>query len=232
MSRKFLTNGFYHVFDRGVEKRNIFRDNNDYIRFIHDLYEFNDKKPAPPYIRRNSSDVGRPTSYIVERDKLVNLHTFVLMPNHYHAIIEPIKENGVYLFVKKLHSGYARGFNEKHKRSGYLFQGRYKDVYIKDDEQLAHLVCYIHSNPLSLWKENWKDKKLTKLEIKQAIKFLEKYKWSSHLDYWGIKNFPSIINNKFLLELFGGLEKYRKFFIDWLEQYQKNETYVQELMLD
>ena len=233
MSRKFLTNGFYHVFDRGVEKRNIFRDNNDYIRFIHDLYEFNDKKPAPEYSRRSDkdSDVGRATSHI-ERDKLVNLHVFTLMPNHHHLLIEPIKENGIYLFMKKLHSGYARGFNEKHKRKGYLFQGRYKDVYIKSDEQLAHLICYIHSNPLSLWKDNWKEKKLTKLEIKQAIKFLEKYKWSSHLDYWGIKNFPSVINNKFLLGFFGGPEKYKNFFIDWLEQYQKNETHIQELILD
>lgn len=230
IKRHFVINELYHIFDRGVEKRNIFRDNSDYVRFIHDLYEFNDKKPAPPYIRRNS-DVGRPTSYI-ERDKLIYLHAFVLMPNHHHVVIEPIKENGVYLFVKKLHSGYARGFNEKHKRNGYLFQGRYKDVYIKDDEQLAHLVCYIHSNPLSLWKENWKEKKLTKLEIKQAIKFLEKYKWSSHLDYWGTKNFSSVIDSKFLLDFFGGTEGYKKFFIDWLEQYQKNEIYIQELILD
>src|SRR4030066_839531 len=113
MSRKFLTNGFYHIFDRGVEKRNIFRDNGDYVRFVHDLYEFNDKKPAPPYIRRDRN-VGRATSYI-KRDKLVNLHVFVLMPNHHHLLIEPLKENGIYLFMKKLHSGYARGFNEKHK---------------------------------------------------------------------------------------------------------------------
>ena len=233
MPRKFLTNGFYHIFDRGVEKRNIFRDNSDYVRFIHDLYEFNDKKPAPEYLRRNTEDsnVGHTMSHI-ERDKLVNLHIFALMPNHHHLIVEPIKENGAYLFMKKLHCGYARGFNEKHKRSGYLFQGRYKDVYIKDDRQLMHLVCYVHSNPLSLWKENWKEKKLTRLEIKQAIKFLEKYKWSSHLDYWGIKNFPSVINNKFLLEFFDGVGGYKKYFINWIEQYQKNETHIQELVLD
>jgi REP element-mobilizing transposase RayT len=218
------------VFDRGVEKRNIFRDNSDYIRFIHDLYEFNDKKPAPEFSRRDS-DVGRTTSHI-ERDKLVNLHAFVLMPNHHHAVLEPIKENGIYLFVKKLHSGYARGFNLKHKRSGYLFQGRYKDVYIKSDKQLAYLVCYIHANPLNLWKNNWKDKKLTKLEIKQAIKFLEKYRWSSHLDYWGIKNFPSVIGSKFLLSFFGGIEGYKKYFIDWLVQYQENEILIHEAILE
>ena len=189
MSREFTINEFYHLYDRGVEKRNIFIDKNDYLRFIHDLYEFNDAKPAPPYVRRKESNVGRATSYI-EREILVNLHAFSLMPNHHHLLIEQLKDGGIYLFMKKLHGGYARAFNEKHKRSGYLFQGRYKDVYIKDDRQLTYLVCYIHSNPLELWKKNWKEKQLTKSEINEALKVLEKYRWSSHLDYLGIKIFP------------------------------------------
>jgi len=228
--RNFATNELYHIFDRGVDKRNIFIDKSDQIRFIHDLYEFNDKKPAFQYVRRDS-DVGRPTSNI-ERDKLVKIHAFALMPNHHHLIVEQLKDDGTILFMKKLHGGYARGFNEKHKRSGYLFQGRYRDVHIQDDRQLMHLVCYIHANPLSLWKENWKEKKLTKQEIVEAVQFLEKYRWSSFLDYTGMENFPSVIDNKFLTDFFGGPEKYKKFFIDWLEQYQKNETYIQGLILD
>ncbi|MFH1129112.1 MAG: transposase [Patescibacteria group bacterium] len=228
--RNFATNELYHIFDRGVDRRNIFVDKSDQIRFIHDLYEFNDKKPALQYVRRDG-DVGRPTSNI-ERDKLVKIHAFALMPNHHHLIIEQLKDNGVILFMKKIHGGYARGFNEKHKRSGYLFQGRYQDVHIEDDKQLMHLVCYIHANPLSMWKENWKEKKLTKQEITEAMQFLEKYRWSSFLDYVGTENFPSVIDNKFLTDFFGGPEKYKKFFIDWLEQYQKNETYIQKLILD
>lgn len=231
--RNLATNELYHIFDRGVDKRNIFIDKSDQIRFIHDLYEFNDKKPAPDYIRRDNEDsnVGHAMSHI-ERDKLVKIHAFALMPNHHHLIVEPIKENGASFFIRKLHCGYARGFNEKHKRNGYLFQGRYQDVHIQDDRQLMHLVCYIHANPLSLWKENWKEKKLTKQEIIEAMQFLEKYRWSSFLDYIGTENFPSVIDNKFLTEIFGGPEKYKKFFIDWLEKYQKNETYIQGLILD
>lgn len=226
MGRNFALNEFYHIFDRGVEKRSIFVDKNDYIRFIHDLYEFNDQKPAPEFTRRNIGNVGRATSHII------NLHTFALMPNHHHLLVEPIQENGIYLFMKKLHSGYARSFNEKHKRSGYLFQGRYKDVHVRDDKQFAHLICYIHSNPLNLWRNNWKEKKLTKSEINEALKFLEKYRWSSHLDYLGIKNFPSVINKKFLLEFFDGANGYKKFFINWLEQYRENEEIIHELILE
>lgn len=237
MSRYLAINEFYHLFDRGVEKRQIFMDKNDYFRFIHDLYEFNDVKPALQFgnVGRATSNTSSNIASNIEernRDLLVNVHAFVLMPNHHHLLAEQLKDDGITLFMKKLHGGYARGFNEKHKRNGYLFQGRFKDVHVSRDKQLAHLVCYIHSNPLKIWKKNWKEKQLTKPEIKEALKFLEKYRWSSHLDYLGIKNFPSIINKEFLLEFFNGTEGYKKFFIDWLEQYEKNVDSIRKLVLE
>ena len=239
MAREFATTEFYHLFDRGVEKRKIFMDKNDYLRFVHDLYEFNDTKPAPPFIRRSKKHyVGPSRSYIVShiegdrRKLLINLHAFALMPNHHHLLVEQLRDGGITLFMRKLQAGYARAFNEKHKRSGYLFQGRYKDVHISSDRQLAHLVCYIHSNPLDLWKKNWKEKELSKSEIKEALRFLEKYRWSSYLDYSGIRNFPSVIDKKFLLEFFDETEGYKKFFIDWLRQYEKNVDSIKDLILE
>lgn len=154
------------------------------------------------------------------------------MPNHHHELVEQLEEGGITLFIRKLHIGYARAFNLRYERSGYLFQGRFKDVHVKNDEQLAHLVCYIHSNPLDLWKPKWKEKKLTGVEIKEALKFLENYRWSSHIDYLGIKNFPSVINNKFLLEFFDGTNGYRKFFVGWLRQYEININSIQNLLLE
>ena len=79
---------------------------------------------------------------------------------------------------------------------------------------------------------NWRNKKLTSSEIKKALKFLEKYRWSSHSDYLGVKNFPSLISKEFLLEFFDGTEGYREFFINWLEQYKKNADYIKELIID
>ena len=233
MGRIFATNEFYHLFNRGVDKRKIFMDRSDYLRFIHNLYEFNDVEPAPEFSRREQN-VGFNKSHIEDlgvRDCLVNLHAFVLMPNHHHGLAEQLKEGGITLFMKKLHIGYANAFNPKYERSGHLFQGAFKDVHVKDDIQLGHLVCYIHSNPLELWKSKWKEK-LSFSEIKEALKFLENYRWSSHLDYLGIKNFPSLINNKFLPEFFGGTEGYKEFFIDWLRQYKININSIQDLALD
>lgn len=225
--RKFVTNEFYHLYSRGVDKRKIFMDKNDYLRFIHDLYEFNDTRPASEFSRRQSKNVGDRNSHI----KLVDIHTFVQMPNHYHLLTEQLTENGITLFMKKLNIGHAMAFNLKQERSGYLFQGRFQDVYVKNDQQLAHLICYIHSNPLEIWKSKWKEKTLSQTEIKEALKFLENYRWSSHLDYLGIKNFPSVINDKFLLEFFGGTKGYKEFFIDWLRQYEDNVEFIQNLVI-
>lgn len=238
MRRSFVTNEFYHLFNRGVDKRKIFLDKNDYIRFIHDLYEFNDINPALAFSRRSlkkmgSNYIGSPTSYNIKpRELLINLHAFVLMPNHHHEIIEQLKEGGITLFTRKIHTGYTNAFNLKYERSGHLFQGSFKDVYIENDVQLAYLVCYIHSNPLDLWKPNWKEKKLTNFEIKEALKFLEKYRWSSHLDYLSIKNFPSIMERNFLLKFFDGTDDYKKFFIDWLRQYEDRIEDIQDFILE
>jgi len=235
MKRTFYTNEFYHLFDRGVEKRKIFYQESDKIRFIHNLYEFNDLKPAPAFSRRFNpkKNVRNRVSYISsERKPLINLHAFVLMPNHYHLLSEQIKREGISLFMRKINVGHTNSTNLKYKRSGHLFQGPFKHVYIGRNFQLAHLVCYLHSNPLDIWKPNWKERRLSALEMKKALKFLESYRWSSHLDYLGIKNFPSLINTEFLFKFFGGPGGYRKFFIDWLKQYLKNIKSVNELILE
>lgn len=235
MRRSFATNEFYHLFDRGVDKRKIFLNKSDYLRFIHDLYEFNDTKPAVEFSRLHKNVGGR-VSHIAfpitreKRDILVKIHAFILMPNHHHLLVEQVREGGVSLFIRKLHTGYTGAFNLKYKRKGHLFQGPFKSIYVKDDIHLGFLICYLHSNSLDLWRPNWKRKELTNSEFKKALKFLESYHWSSHLDYLGTKNFPSLIDKEFLLEFFDGTEGYRKFFIDWLKQYKKNVNYIEELI--
>ena len=255
MRRSFTTNEFYHIFDRGVDKRKIFLDKRDHIRFVHDLYEFNDVRPAPEFSRCYSKNVGNDVSHLEslrirsflekdqgegekdKRDILVKIHAFVLMTNHHHLLVEQVKDDGISLFIRKVHGGYSRAFNLRYKRIGHLFQGPFKSIHIKDDIYLAFLICYLHANPLDLWKKNWKEKQLTDKEIKEALKFLEKYRWSSHSDYLGLKNFPSLINKaliskEFLLEFFDGREGYKDFFVDWLSQYKKNINYLKELIFD
>lgn len=222
---------FYHTYNRGVEKRKIFLDSADYLRGVHDLYEFNDHRTVINVNQRfngfTKPILGRP------RDHLVNLGVWAFMPNHYHLFSSPIKDNGLTLFHKKIGIGLANFFNEKYERSGALFQGRYKKVLVDDDTQALQLICYIHANPLDLWKPNWKEKGLIDTEIRLALEFLENYRWSSHLDWWGIKNFPSLIDVEFMGRFFQSPKEYQDFFIDWLRYYEKNgQDIVKRFLID
>ena len=130
------------------------------------------------------------------------------MPNHYHLLVTPLVENGVSLFMKKLNGGYAKYFNEKYERSGALFQGKYKSVPIDTDAHFLYIPYYIHFNPLDIEMYEWRDRGVK--NFKEAEKYLQKYRWSSHLDYLGTKNFPSVTQRDALLDFFKGEEEYAK----------------------
>jgi len=210
-----------HILNRGVDKRKIFLDEQDYFRFIHDLFEFNDLEPADisSYLfKKQYSDVGRQN--IGERERrprklLVNLLAFCLMPNHYHLFLTPKIENGTALFMKKLNGGYVKYFNEKYERKGTLFEGRYKRIIIKDEAHFIHLPYYIHYNPLDLIMPEWRQGELR--DHKKAMEFLENYRWSSHPDYLGKNNFSSVTQREFLLDFFNGHDGYRDSMRKWLK---------------
>lgn len=230
----------YHVLNRGVDKREIFLEDGDYFRFIHDLFEFNDEDNtlnlnyflSKKQTITQSIDVRR--RYLENRKPrklLVEILTFCLMPNHYHLLLRPKVENGIPLFMKKLNGGYAKYFNLKYERVGTLFQSRYKSVLIKRDAHFIHIPYYIHSNPLSLIEPKWQEKKVQ--NYGGAIKLLESYRWSSHLDYLGKENFPSVTQRRLLLDFFGGPQNYKKSFNKWVKDtsLEKMEE-IKHLMLD
>lgn len=217
MRRKtiFVINSFYHVYNRGVEKRQIFLDEQDYFRFIHDLYELNDKDPAPniTYYFKQSSEAGLPKIKKV-RKCLVEILAFCLMPNHFHLILKQLVDNGISLFMQKLGTGYANYFNLKYQRVGPLFQGKFKAIEINNENYLLHLSRYQHLNPLELIEPAWKEKGIK--NWKKVSQFLESYRWSSYLDYIGIKNFPSIISRDLISTYFKTPAEYKNFVIDFL----------------
>ena len=220
MRRAPIANGeVYHIYNRGVEKRKIFLDIEDHLRFVHDLFEFNDIRPAPNltyYFKSQSKEVGLPKIEREPRKLLVEILVFCLMPNHFHLMVRQKVDKGITLFMRKLGTGYTNYFNQKYKRVGPLFQGRYKIVHLHREEHFLYLPYYIHFNPLELIIPEWKDKKVK--DIKKAIKFLESYRWSSFLDYIGRKNFPSITQREFLLKLYGGTKNYKRDAINWLKE--------------
>ena len=99
-------------------------------------------------------------------------------------------------------------FNQKNQRVGHLFQGRFKAILINSNRHLLHMPNYIHLNPLDLIEPGWRKNKIT--NPKKSLAYLQKYRWSSLLDYINIKNFPSIINRKLLKEILGSPSHYKK----------------------
>ncbi|TAK58349.1 hypothetical protein EPO14_04240 [Patescibacteria group bacterium] len=196
----------YHVLNRGVEKRDIFMDTGDRVRFVHQLYAFNDTRPANNTSRKMNDLVGRS----FERERLVDIHGWCLMKNHYHLLLSERMEGGLAKFLMKLNVGYAKFFNKKYKRDGYLFSGRTKKVLIENDAQFNYILHYIHLNPLDYLKgaEEWRIRSNGGIKSsKESLAYLKSYRWSSYLDYIGEQNFPSILTTSLFGEPSGGYEK-------------------------
>jgi len=221
INRRNITTGeIFHILNRGVDKRNIFLDNQDYFRFVHNLFEFNDPSPVfnlGYFLNRNQS-IDLRSRYIKRKPRklIVEILAFCLMPNHFHLLIRQKEKGGITKFMRKLGVGYAKYFNQKYQRTGALFQGRYKAVLVNREAHFIHLPYYIHFNPLDLLMLDWRIGKIK--NYKKAIDFLNSYRWSSHLDYAGRKNFPSVTQREFLLKIFGGAESYRKEVKNWLKE--------------
>ncbi|MDO8576174.1 MAG: transposase [bacterium] len=189
----------YHLLNRGVEKRTVFIDETDRVRFVHDLYAFNDENDVNPNHRFKLLPAG------AKREPLVDIHAFSLMPNHYHMLVSERIEGGISTFMRKLNMGYAKYFNEKYKRSGVLWQGTFRKVQIQRDAHFLYIPYYIHLNPLDMVLPEWRGGNVK--NIKRAFSELEKYRWSSYLDYIGTANFPSVINQTLLSEVLGASKR-------------------------
>jgi len=179
-TKPIFENGyFYHIYNRGVEKRNIFLDDQYYKKFLDNLMYFNDQKPTPDSRMRKDCDFR-------DRDKLVEIYAFVLMPNHFHLIVKQLSDGGIEKFMRKLGIGYAMYFNIRQQRVGALFQGRFKAKLIESDEQLLHLTRYIHINPIKLHQPDYKEVGLKNKAM--ALDFLNNFKWSSYRHFVGTEH--------------------------------------------
>src|SRR3989338_4689687 len=140
---------FYHVINRGVEKRDVFLEEGDFIRFIHDMYVFNDVRSAPNYIVKERQHVR-------QRKMLVHVHAYCLMKNHYHLLLSPNTENGISAFMQKLNMGYSKYFNDKYERSGVLWQGIFKKIHVTRDAHFMYIPYFIHLNPIDFIHHEWR----------------------------------------------------------------------------
>ena len=196
---KFSLGEYYHIYNRGVEKRKIFLEKNDYTRFTKMLRLANGEKPVVFRLVQ-----GMPLDKVDVGERVTAIGAYVLMPNHFHILARETKENGLSSFMEKLTTSYSMYFNKKYERVGSLFQGRFKAEHIDSDEYLKYLLSYTHLNPIKLYQPSWKEEGL--YDSKQAEKFLNQYQYSSYLDYvekyrtekviLSLDKFPKYFDNK------------------------------------
>lgn len=146
----FADDCYYHLYNRGVEKRTIFLDEKDYLRFLETL-NFYRMTPQPMKLsdfRRLKENFKK----IKDQTELVKIFSYCLMPNHFHLLIKQLSDDGISTFIRKVSDSYTKYFNTRYSRVGALFQGVFKAKLIESDEYLLQLSKYIHRNPLPLFE--------------------------------------------------------------------------------
>ncbi len=211
----FTTGEFYHVYNRGVDKRIIFMDERDHERFLMGLYLFNDAKIRD--YDMTEFKIRSLASWRDDRECLVELMHLCLMSNHFHLFMRQKVDGGTTAFMHKLSTGYSKYFNKKHERTGRLFEGTFKAKPVEKDDYFSHLGVYIPLNPLDLWRPGWKDSGIPKEHIKEAKDFLVRYPWSSYRDYFGVSLISGLVNKETFFEIFGeSASEYQKLIDEYI----------------
>lgn len=156
--KEFIPDSYYHIYNRGVEKRIIFIDEQDYAVFLSYLKTYllpKDEKSLHAILSSSTipwseKDRALKLLHINNFAESISLVCYCLMPNHFHFLVKQTEANTIDRFMNSLFTRYVMYFNKKHHRVGPLFQGLYKAILIQSDEQLFHLTRYIHRNALPL----------------------------------------------------------------------------------
>ncbi len=212
-----MADEYYHLYNRGIDKRNIFSSQKDVTRFFRSILEFNTLNPIGSIyensFRKQKHRLGGFTSK--SEKKLVDLVAYCINPNHYHFIVRQVSDRGIEKFMHRLATGYTMYFNEKEKRSGALFQGVFKSIHINSNEYLLHLSSYVNLNDrvhqlggfklvgsLSSWEE-YVDKRIKGICEKGII--LGQFKSVGEYKKFALSSLESIIKRKEELKDIGNL---------------------------
>lgn len=196
---EFKDGNYYHVYNRGVDKREIFLDRQDLQYFIDRIQDFNNLE-----VFGNSNNMKykerRKLTGTACKSNIVEILAVAVNPNHFHFILKQIrssddkKHKGVGSFIQRLCTGQAMYFNKKYKRSGALFQGRFKASQIYNDGHLKELVAYVNLNY-----------KVHKLDPKKHIT------WTSYGEYLGKHKGKKICWKKEILSMFKSTNEFKKY---------------------
>lgn len=211
----------YHIFNRSIANFKIFNNDEEFIRMKCALAYFQLKTLPSKFSQFLEQDMVRKEGfegyfYSVSPgiDKIVQIVAYCIMPTHIHLILKQISENGISVFIGNLLNSYSRYFNTKHKRKGPLWEGKFKNVLIKSDEQLLHLSRYIHLNPVTAY----------------LVDAPVQWPFSSYQEYLSqINSNKKICNYKGIIEI--DVSTYKKFVEDRIA-YQRELAILKGLTLE
>lgn len=214
MSKRKITlanEEYYHIYNRGNSKQNIFLDKHDKAYFIRLLAVLNQEK------RKRISKTEISGVIDLSEKPLVAIGAYVAMDNHFHILLKQLEDEGITKFMQKVCTAYASYFNKKYKRVGGLYEGRFKAKHADNDIYLKYLYSYIHLNPAKLIDRNWKSDLMSNKNKDSILTFLNSYTFSSYQDYLGTEryenniiakeHFPDYFQNKkdFIKTILNGL---------------------------
>lgn len=146
MRKCIFSNGeFYHVYNRGTDRREIFSDQYDVDRFLQSMQEFNVEQPIGS-IYQNSFRKKEESLRSRTSKPLVSFVAYCLNPNHFHLLLRQVSDKGIEKFMQRIGTGYTKYFNAKFERSGVLFQGKFQAKHIDSNEYLLHASVYVNLN--------------------------------------------------------------------------------------
>lgn len=206
----FSPGEYYHIFNRGVEKRPIFTEKRDYARAESTITYYRYSHPPvkfSKYLHTSKDQKPELHKSLLKSPKDVIVLAYCLMPNHFHFLLRQESDNGISRFVSKFSNSYTKYFNTKHTRVGPLFQGTFKAVLVESEEQLIHLSRYIHINPFA-----------SSLVKKES---LTTYPWSSFHEYLN-PTAQNLTDQTIILSLFRST-------VNYLEFCQNHLAYAEEL---
>lgn len=194
---------YYHIYNRGIDKKNIFNNESDFARFLLSILCLQSPLTINNIGRLTSEFVQHPMLNKLDIDideiisnRMVELVGFSLMPNHFHLILKEEKEGGISKYMQRVQNSYTKYSNIKNKRKGYLLEGKFNRVHVKDNEQLLYLSAYVHRNPREL--KGWRGKE-------------HEFPWSSFIDYVGDNRWGKLIAPEIILDQFSNKREYRNF---------------------
>lgn len=184
----FVQGEYYHIYNRGVDKRDIILDLYDLQRLQQSFLEFNTIEPIRSIyensFKKEKEELGSKAS------KLVDIIAYCVNPNHFHLILTPLVENGIEKFMQRI-GGYTKYFNIRYKRSGRLFQDKFKSKHINNNKYLLHVSAYVNMNNRD---------SLGSLASKLSVSSLEEY-----------LSTPTSCNTTIVLGQFKDSKEYEKF---------------------